>query len=207
MMRQNLTWFFYVENVREGRVVFPEAGVNMLCLEERKEFGQLGFSPFWAETFCNVAGSSFSCLTRTIEVAAWTNRMHRGASLSCRLSSFSNRFSSKGLGQFWLCPPSCVAGGAKGHNLLSEHVAQPFLPFLAVFSSHLLPLPYHFCDTNIYFKHSNISSRRKKSFRIPSPSALVIASFLKNILEANFTLHAARVVDWAAVGCSQGWLK
>lgn len=39
---------------------FPEAGVTVVCPEGRKEFGQQGFIPFGkAETFCNIASSSF----------------------------------------------------------------------------------------------------------------------------------------------------
>lgn len=40
MMKQNFD-SVYVENVREGKGLFPEAGVNRVCLEEREESGQL----------------------------------------------------------------------------------------------------------------------------------------------------------------------
>lgn len=44
MMRQKFD-IVYVENVREGKGLLPEAGVNMECLEERKVSSQLGFVP------------------------------------------------------------------------------------------------------------------------------------------------------------------
>lgn len=60
MMEQNFDIVFYIKNVREGKRVFPGR------LAKRKQFGLLGFIPFFERQkhfICN-ENCSFSGLTR-----------------------------------------------------------------------------------------------------------------------------------------------
>lgn len=70
-------------------------------------------------------------------------------------------------------------------------MAQPLLPFLAMFCSHLLPLlTYHIYDRSIY-KSNNISCSRKKSLRVQNLRIEVVPSVLENMLEAAFRFCTA----------------
>lgn len=100
---------------------FPEAGVSVVCPEGRKEFGQQGFILFQkAETFWNIASSSFKNLTRIVDVAAQPRLYVQVGDLNCRVSSFAITSSLRSwINSVSIPSAAAVAGGAKGCSLLS----------------------------------------------------------------------------------------
>lgn len=124
---------------------------------------------FGRQTFCNVARSSLSSPTRTLDVAAWVPSVHRWDGPALQVTLFCHCSSSRGWGGLSCLSQQWPQGCCQGPACLLRDTCGPGVLVLAVsgcvLSSFAFP-PTVFLMRESFIKVATLASE-KRSVRIP----------------------------------------